>query len=72
MVLRVAAATRVVWWRLRSLLGAERGATAIEYAIMLAFIAAVIVAAVTLLGQNTQQPFSRVCQEGFGGGAPCA
>ena len=71
MVLRMVAGTQVAWWRLRSRLGAERGATAIEYAIMLAFIAAVIVAAVTLLGQNTQRPFSRVCQEGFGGGTAC-
>jgi pilus assembly protein Flp/PilA len=70
-VLRVVAGTQLAWWRLRSRLGGERGATAIEYAIMLAFIAAVIVAAVTLLGQNTQQPFSRVCQDGFGGGSPC-
>jgi pilus assembly protein Flp/PilA len=40
------------WWnqlRLRE----ERGATAVEYALMLALIAAVIVGAVTLLGQNT-------------------
>jgi pilus assembly protein Flp/PilA len=31
----------------------ERGATAVEYALMLALIAAVIIGAVTLLGQNT-------------------
>jgi pilus assembly protein Flp/PilA len=40
------------WWnglRLRE----QRGATAVEYALMLALIAAVIVGAVTLLGQNT-------------------
>jgi pilus assembly protein Flp/PilA len=36
--------------RLRRLISREDGATAVEYGIMLAFIAAVIVAAVTLLG----------------------
>jgi pilus assembly protein Flp/PilA len=33
----------------------EEGATAIEYALMIALIAMVIVAAVTVLGQNTSQ-----------------
>jgi len=70
-VLRAVAGTQVAWWRLRSRLGGDRGATAIEYAIMLALIAAVIVGAVTILGQNTQQPFSDVCRRGFGGGPAC-
>ena len=38
----------------------EKGATAVEYAIMVALIAAVIIAAVTALGQKTQDLFERV------------
>lgn len=36
----------------------ERGATAVEYALMLALIAAVIIGAVTLLGRSTNNAFS--------------
>jgi pilus assembly protein Flp/PilA len=35
----------------------QDGATAVEYGLMLALIAVVIVAAVTLLGQATSEPF---------------
>jgi pilus assembly protein Flp/PilA len=35
----------------------ERAATAVEYALMLALIAAVIIGAVTLLGQRTSGAF---------------
>jgi pilus assembly protein Flp/PilA len=35
----------------------ERAATAVEYALMLALIAAVIIGAVTLLGQKTSSGF---------------
>jgi pilus assembly protein Flp/PilA len=38
----------------------ERGATAVEYAIMLAFIAAIIVAIVTALGEKTSNAFQSV------------
>lgn len=38
----------------------ERGATAVEYALMVAFIAAVIVASVTVLGKSTNSAFSKV------------
>lgn len=38
----------------------EDGATAVEYVIMAAFIAAVIVAAVALLGVNTANNFAKV------------
>lgn len=38
----------------------EEGATAVEYAIMLALIAMVVIAAVTLLGQETNSAFERV------------
>ncbi len=37
----------------------EEGATAVEYAIMLALIAIVIFAAVTFLGKNTSNLFSK-------------
>ena len=49
------------WWndRTRSLRDPS-GATAVEYAIMLAFIAAVIVAGVALLGQGTKAGFEKV------------
>jgi pilus assembly protein Flp/PilA len=51
---------QVRWVELRDRLAEHRGATAVEYALMLAFIFVVIVAAVTLLGQNTSQPFEDV------------
>jgi pilus assembly protein Flp/PilA len=38
----------------------EEGATAVEYGLMVALIAAVIVAAVTLLGTNTRDTFNFV------------
>ena len=38
----------------------ERGATAVEYALMVALIAVVIIAAVTLLGTNAETKFSSV------------
>jgi pilus assembly protein Flp/PilA len=38
----------------------ERGATAVEYGLMVALIAAVIIAGVTLLGQNLQDLFDSV------------
>jgi pilus assembly protein Flp/PilA len=38
----------------------DRGATAVEYALMLAFIAMVIVAAVAFLGQQTNSSFEQV------------
>jgi pilus assembly protein Flp/PilA len=41
-------------------LSSEDGATAIEYALMVALIAMVIIAAVTFLGQATNQTFQDV------------
>jgi len=38
----------------------DRGATAVEYALMLALIFAVIIAAVTFLGQTTNGQFEKV------------
>ncbi len=37
----------------------ERGATAVEYGLMVALIAIVIIVAVTLLGNNLNQLFNR-------------
>lgn len=53
MVLRLVTSAQIRWSLFRHRAEEERGATAVEYAIMLAFIAAVIVGAVTLLGQGT-------------------
>jgi pilus assembly protein Flp/PilA len=41
-----------------ALLGDERGATAIEYALMVALIAMVVFVAVQFLGQSTSNAFS--------------
>ena len=38
----------------------EEGATAVEYAIMVALIAAVIITAVTTIGQRSNQAFTNV------------
>jgi pilus assembly protein Flp/PilA len=49
------------WWgdlKLRA--REEGGATAVEYALMVALIAAVIIAAVTTLGKNASTKFSEV------------
>lgn len=60
MLLRVI--TRVQVWQaeLRDRLIDEYGATAVEYAIMLAFIAMVIITAVAFLGQQTNSQFEKV------------
>ncbi len=49
------------WWgdlKLRA--REEGGATAVEYALMVALIAAVIIAAVTLIGTEAESKFSEV------------
>jgi Flp pilus assembly pilin Flp len=56
--LYVQAQTR--WGELRTRFEREDGATAVEYAIMLAFIAAVIVVSVTFLGHVTNSEFQKV------------
>jgi pilus assembly protein Flp/PilA len=68
-VLRTIVKVQIAWWRMRSRLADEGGATAIEYGLMLALIAAVIVVAVTLLGENTTRPFEDVTSRGFTGGS---
>lgn len=54
------------WLVARANIKSERGATAVEYAIMVALIAAVIVIAVILLGRAASSTFSEVgeCVEG--------
>ena len=46
------------WMTARMNLKSERGATAVEYGIMVALIAAVIILAVVFLGQRTSHTFS--------------
>lgn len=46
------------WLTARMNLKSERGATAVEYGIMVALIAAVIILAVIFLGQKTSSTFS--------------
>lgn len=48
----------------------EEGATAVEYGLMVAAIAAVIVALVFTLGTQIQTAFQTVCTQ-FNGGNPC-
>lgn len=50
-----------VWWNdVRSRALEERGATAVEYALMVALIAIVIVAAVAFLGKAASNKFSTI------------
>ena len=46
------------WVTSRLNVKSERGATAVEYGLMVALIAAVIIAAVVFLGQQTQSTFN--------------
>jgi pilus assembly protein Flp/PilA len=49
------------WWSdLKERAADEGGATAVEYALMVALIAAVIIGAVTILGNNAEQKFTEV------------
>ena len=49
------------WWAdLKGRAAEEGGATAVEYALMVALIAAVIIAAVTLIGVNADKQFDKV------------
>jgi pilus assembly protein Flp/PilA len=49
------------WWNdLKERTQEERGATAVEYALMVALIAVVIIAAVTFLGNAASSKFSTV------------
>ena len=46
--------------RLVSFMKAEDGPTAVEYAVMLALIVVVCIAAITALGQNANSTFSNI------------
>jgi pilus assembly protein Flp/PilA len=48
------------WADLKERVSEDRGATAVEYALMVALIAVVIILAVTFLGQSTSETFSEV------------
>jgi pilus assembly protein Flp/PilA len=49
------------WWAdLKGRLSEDRGATAVEYALMVALIAVVVILAVTFLGTSTSTKFSQV------------
>jgi pilus assembly protein Flp/PilA len=49
------------WWAdLKGRITEERGATAVEYALMVALIAVVIIAAVTFIGQSASEKFNSV------------
>ena len=49
------------WWAdLKGRISEDRGATAVEYALMVALIAVVIILAVTFLGTSTSTKFSQV------------
>ena len=49
--------------RIQSRLTSERGATAVEYGLMVALIAVVIIAAVSLLGNNLSTTFNNVATQ---------
>lgn len=49
--------TLSTWITARMNVKSERGATAVEYGLMVALIAAVIIASVVLLGNNTKAAF---------------
>jgi pilus assembly protein Flp/PilA len=49
------------WWAdLKERLSEDRGATAVEYALMVALIAVVVILAVTFLGESASEKFSEV------------
>jgi pilus assembly protein Flp/PilA len=51
----------VAWWAERKeRLDEDSGATAVEYALMVALIAVVVILAVTFLGQSASEKFSEV------------
>ena len=60
MLLRLITSAKIQLDLLRFRAEEDFGATAVEYALMLAFIAAVVIAGVTLLGQGTDSGFKTV------------
>ena len=60
MFLRMYAGAQTLWGNLRSRMEEEHGATAVEYALMIALIAAVIIVAVTFIGTSAEDKFNSV------------
>jgi len=60
MFLRLYTGAQTWWSDFRTRMGEEEGATAVEYALMVALIAAVIIGAVTILGNNASNQFTTV------------
>ena len=60
MFLRLYTGVSAWWGGIRTSAEDETGATAVEYALMVALIAVVIIAAVTFLGQAASNKFSTV------------
>jgi pilus assembly protein Flp/PilA len=60
MFLRVYTGANVWWNDVRARALEERGATAVEYALMVALIAIVVVAAVAFLGKAASNKFSTI------------
>lgn len=60
MFLRIYTGATTWWDGLKTRAAEEGGATAVEYALMVALIAVVIIAAVAALGQNASEQFTTV------------
>lgn len=60
MFLRLYTGTQIWWTDLKSRAREEGGATAVEYALMVALIAAVIITAVTFIGTSANSKFNTV------------
>ena len=60
MFLRMYAGVQTWWSDLRTRVHEQEGATAVEYALMVALIAAVIIVAVQFLGNASSNTFSTV------------
>jgi len=67
------ARSAATWFVARLSIKNERGATAVEYAVMVALIAAVIILAVVFLGKTASSTFSQTgnCVSTAGTGAGC-
>ena len=60
MFLRMFTGAQTWWSDLRTRVQEEGGATAVEYALMIALIAAVIIVAVTFIGTSAESKFNEV------------
>ena len=60
MILQMFTGAQMWWSGLRTRVQEEGGATAVEYALMIALIAAVIIVAVTFIGTSADKQFSSV------------